>query len=88
LYKDKYDEILVKKLQKLKKKDSFLYSKLIKKIDKILENPSHNYKFLHYSMKGLNRVHVADHFVLVFRIDHVEEVVYFEDFGHHDKIYK
>ncbi|MBU2560802.1 MAG: hypothetical protein KKD17_00755 [Nanoarchaeota archaeon] len=86
MYKDAYSEELVKKLAKIKKKDPVEYSQIRKKMDLILADPKHNYKFLSHDMKGLNRVHLG-HFVLVFRIDHEKEIVSFEDYDHHDSIY-
>lgn len=56
-------------------------------MDQILSNPEHKYKTLRYDMGGINRVHIGS-FVLVFRIDHIKKTIYFEDFDHHDKIYK
>ena len=87
MYKDLYSEEITKKLAKLKKKDSATYSQVRKKMDSILANPSHSYKFLTQEMKGLNRVHLG-HFVLVFLINHQQKTVSFEDYGHHDIIYK
>ncbi len=87
MYSDKYSEIITKKLSKLKKKDVKHYQNVRKKMDWILEHPNHDYKFLGYDMKGLQRVHVG-HFVLTFIIDHNNKVISFEDYDHHDKIYK
>ena len=46
----------------------------------------YRHKFLAHDMKGLNRVHIG-HFVLVFKVDHQNKIVSFEDYGHHDLIY-
>ena len=86
-YKDLYSEEIVKKLAKIRKKDPVEYSQIRKKMDSILENPSHGHKFLAHDMKGLNRVQLG-HFVLVFIIDHINKTVSFEDYDHHDIIYK
>ena len=86
MYKDVYSEELVKKLSKIKKKDPVEYFQIRKKVDLILADPKHSYKFLSHNMKGLNRVHLG-HFVLVFRIDHEKEIISFEDYDHHDNIY-
>ena len=86
MYEDKYSEEIVRKLAKLKKKDFTHYEILRKKIDQILANPGHRYKDLHYSMKGISRVHLG-HFVLTFRIDTANKIIYFEDYDHHDTIY-
>ena len=87
MYTDRYSEEITKKLAKLKKKDPTHYSIVIKKRDWILANPEHRYKDLHYSMKGVSRVHIG-HFVLTFKINHINKVIYFEDYDHHDNIYK
>ncbi|MBS3175984.1 hypothetical protein J4457_01990 [Candidatus Woesearchaeota archaeon] len=87
MYKDLYSEEIAKKLAKLRKKDPVEYSQVRKKMDSILEDPSHGYKFLAHDMKGLNRVQLG-HFVLVFGVDHQSKTVSFEDYDHHDFIYK
>ena len=86
MYTDSYSEEITKKLAKLRKKDPVHYSKVRKKMDLILSEPSHSYKFLGHAMKGVNRVHLG-HFVLVFLIDHKNKIVSFEDYDHHDYIY-
>ena len=87
MYNDLYSEEITKKLSKLKKKDLAHYNIVSKKIEQILINPEHKYKELHYDMKGINRVHIG-HFVLVFIIDHNKKTISFEDYDHHDNIYK
>jgi len=86
MYADSYSEEIARKLSKLKKKDPIHYSKLRKKMNSILTEPTHSYKFLTNDMKGINRVHLG-HFVLVFVIDHRNKNVSFEDYDHHDNIY-
>ncbi len=86
MYSARYSEQLVKKIIKIKKKDSTHYFKIRKKIKLILENPKHEYKHLQYNLKGVSRVHIG-HFVLVFNTDHEKQTVSFEDYDHHDKIY-
>ncbi len=87
MYSDGYSEEITKKLAKLKKKDAQHYEIVRNKMDFILANPDHRYKDLHYSMKGIKRVHLG-HFVLTFKIDHVNKIVSFEDYDHHDNVYK
>ena len=87
MYIDSYSEEITRKLAKLKKKDPAHYSKVRNKMDSILENPEHSYKFLHHDMKGILRVQIG-HFVLVFVIDHNNTIVSFEDYDHHDRIYR
>ena len=86
MYTDLYSEEITRKLSRLRKKDPTQHEIVLKKIHWIIANPDHRYKDLHYSMKGLQRVHLG-HFVLVFRIDRVKKLVSFEDYDHHDKIY-
>ena len=86
MYRDLYSKEITKKLAKLKKKDPVEYSQVRKKMDSILADPAHNYKFLTHDMKGLNRVHLG-HFVLVFKIDNQNKTISFEDYDHHDNIY-
>ena len=87
MYTDFYSEEITKKLEKLKRKDPGQYDIARKKMDQILANPAHSYKWLHHAMKGFQRVHTG-HFVLVFRIDHNKKAVFFCDYDHHDKIYR
>ncbi len=87
MYRDEYSEEITRKLTKLNKKDHRHYTIVRKKIDQILANPEHRFKDLHYTMKGIKRVHIS-HFVLIFTINHVKKIVSFEDYDHHDNIYK
>lgn len=85
-YTDKYSSEIISKFVKLKKKDNTQYKKVIKKINQILDNPNLTYKYLRYTLKGVNRVHIGS-FVLIFIINHNKKTIYFEDYDHHDKIY-
>lgn len=87
MYQDLYSEEITRKLAKLKKKNPVHYFQVRKKMDLILAHPNHSYKFLTHDMKGLNRVHLGS-FVLVFRINHQNKTVSFEDYDHHDVVYK
>lgn len=86
MYQDLYSEEITKKLAKLKKKYPEQYFQARKKMDSILSEPTHSYKFLTHDMKNFNRVYLG-HFVLVFKVDHKNKTVSFEDYEHHDKIY-
>lgn len=86
-YSDFYSEELTKKLKKLKVKNRALFEAILRKIDEILENPE-RFKPLGYDLKGFHRVHIMKSFVLIFKIDEENKIVKFEDFDHHDKIYK
>jgi mRNA-degrading endonuclease RelE of RelBE toxin-antitoxin system len=86
LYTDRFSKELARKLNKLKKKNTKHYQIVRNKMDWTLANPNHRYKDLHYTMKGIKRVHIG-HFVLIFMIDHTNNIISFEDYDHHDKIY-
>ena len=84
----KFSNKLERFLPKLYKKDRNLYEQLLKKIDEIIN--SHNiesYKNLRHNMKDSKRVHIG-HFVLVFQLDKSDNIILFDEFDHHDKIYK
>lgn len=79
---------LQKILNKLSKKDNALYEQVMKKIEEVINSPDvEHYKNLRYNMKDFKRVHVG-HFVLIFKFDKLNNLVKFEDFEHHDRIYK
>ena len=87
MYIDKYSGEIIRKLKKIKKKNPKHFQIIRKKMDWILDNPKHRYKDLHHNMKGFKRIHIG-HFVLTFILDHVNKSVSFEDYDHHDNIYK
>lgn len=75
-------------LAKLKKKDKKFYENLLNKMNEILTNPDvEHYKNLKYNLKEYKRVQVGS-FVLVFKYDKQNDLVYFTDFDHHDNIYR
>ncbi|MFH0831839.1 MAG: addiction module toxin RelE [archaeon] len=75
-------------LAKLQKKDKQLYENLLNKMNEILNILDiEHYKNLHYDLKGKKRVHIG-HFVLVFKYDKPNDLIFFDDFDNHDKIYQ
>ena len=79
---------LYKKLVKLSKKDKKSYEAVMRKIDEVVNSSSvEHYKNLRYNMKDSKRVHLG-HFVLVFSYDPSKDFISFEDYDHHDNIYK
>ena len=79
---------LDKKLVKLSKKDKAMYEAVMKKIDEIVSSDDiEHYKNLRQDMKDSKRVQIG-HFVLVFSYDKAKDFVSFEDYDHHDNIYK
>lgn len=79
---------LNRKLVKLSKKNKKLYEAVMKKIQEVVNSwDVEHYKNLRYDMKDSKRVHVG-HFILVFNYNKINDFVSFEEFDHHDKIYK
>jgi mRNA interferase RelE/StbE len=75
-------------MKKLSKKDKSLYEQLLKKIDEIKKcYEIEHYKNLRYNMKDSKRAHIG-HFVLVFQYNKTTDTIIFDDFDHHDRIYK
>ena len=75
-------------LNKLSKKDKSLYEQVLKKIEEIINSSDvEHYKNLRHDLKEYKRVQIG-HFVLVFKFDKTNDIIFFIDFGHHDKIYK
>ena len=75
-------------LRKLSKKDNILYKFTLKKIEEIINSESiEHYKNLRHNMKDYKRVHIG-HFVLIFSYNEKFNLISFEDFEHHDKIYQ
>ena len=77
-----------KTFAKLVKKDRKQLLAIGKKIEEIRANPHHVYKFLRKPLQRYNRVHIDSNFVLIFRIDHNEQMVTVYAYDHHDAIYK
>mgnify|MGYP001571009901 CR=1 FL=1 len=79
---------LQKKLNKLSKKDRALYEQVFSKIEEVISSADvEHYKNLRHDLKDKKRVHIG-HFVLVFRFIKQENKIIFDDFDHHDNIYK
>lgn len=75
-------------LQKLKRKDFPLFIALQKKINQIAEMDIvsiNHFKNLRHDLSPFKRVQIGS-FVLVFRVQ--DNTIIFEDFDHHDRIYK
>ena len=88
MYKFDVSENLEKILNKLSKKDKDIYNQILKKIDEVINSKDvDHYKNLRYNMKDSKRVHIG-HFVLIFQYKKEEDIILFDDFDHHDNIYK
>lgn len=73
---------------KLSKKNPKQLEIIAKKIEKIKENPNHIYKFLKKPLQTFNRIHIDEHFVLIFKINHIMKKIIIYYYEHHDKVYK
>lgn len=74
--------------EKLSKKNPTQLQIIDKKIGEIRKKPHHEYKFLRKPLQTFNRVHIDKHFVLIFKLDHQNEIVDIYYYNHHDKVYK
>ena len=73
-------------LNKIFKKDSLMYERILRKIQEVINSKPEHYKNLKHDLKEFKRVQVGS-FVLVFKFVKSENKIFFEDFDHHDKIY-
>jgi len=88
MYNFEVSENLEKILNRLSKKDKDQYNKILKKIDEVINSKNvEHYKNLRYNKKDSKRVHIG-HFVLIFQYKKEENLILFDDFDHHDTIYK
>lgn len=87
MHKFRIEDKLEKVLSKLSKKDKSLYEQIKKKIQEIINSESvEHYKNLKHDLKDYKRIHIG-HFVLVFKFDKNLNLISFEDFEHHDRVY-
>ena len=83
----KIEPELEKRLIKLSKKNKSSYEAIMKKIYEVAASSDlEHYKNLRYEMKEYKRVHIG-HFVLIFKYNHLRDIILFKDYEHHDKIY-
>jgi mRNA-degrading endonuclease RelE of RelBE toxin-antitoxin system len=73
--------------KKLIKKNKKRLIRINKKIQEIKSKPKHEYKHLRPPLQNFSRVHINSHFVLIFNINHTEEIVTIYFFGYHDDAY-
>jgi len=86
MYSSEIAPSLLKRLEKIIKKDRPLYERVMKKMEEVLSSEIDPYKNLRYDLKDKKRVHIG-HFVLVFQFIEMENKVRFLDLDHHDNIY-
>ncbi|MFH2027575.1 MAG: hypothetical protein ABIJ08_00415 [Nanoarchaeota archaeon] len=87
MYSLKIDEELLKRLDKLSKKNKKQVEIILKKAEEILKEP-HRYKNLRAPLNMWKRVHIDKQFVLTFSVDENKKTVTLEDYDHHNNIYK
>lgn len=79
------------KIRKLVKKDKKRVQIINKKIKQIIscdKDSINHYKNLRNELKEFKRVHIDNSFVLTFKVDIINNSIFFVDFDHHDRIYK
>jgi mRNA-degrading endonuclease RelE of RelBE toxin-antitoxin system len=82
---------LKEKIRKLKNKNPKFVNTIYKKVNEIVDNDEfsiNRYKRLKYNLKGYQRVKIEKHFVLIFYVNLEKKIIVFEDFDHHDRIYR
>ena len=88
LHKYRISKNLDRILEKLLKKNKNIYEQVLNKIEEIINSADvEHYKNLRYDLKDKKRVHIG-HFVLVFKFNKLQNLIEFDDFDHHDNIYK
>ena len=88
MYQYKIQPHLQKILINLFKKDFETRERVLKKIQEIINsNDVEHYKNLRFPLQHLKRVQIGEK-VLVFNFDKKNQLISFENFDHHDRIYK
>ena len=87
MYQYKIQPNLQKILKRLLKKDKQTRERILKKIQEIINSEKvEHYKNLRYNLREFKRVQIGEK-VLVFKFDKENNLISFEDFAHHDKVY-
>ncbi len=87
MYAIEIKESLDKIFDKLSKKDRKQMEIISRKIKEIIQTPRH-YKNLRAPLQHLKRVHIGKSHVLTFSVNENTKTIIFEDYDHHDNIYK
>ena len=88
MYRYKIKPRLKRILKKLFKKDREAYERVMDKIEEVITSSDvEHYKNLRYNLKEFKRVQIGS-FVLIFRFDKSNKIIDFENYDHHDKIYR
>lgn len=81
-------KLIIRKLVKKDKKKVEIINKKIKEIINSDKDSIKHYKNLRYDLSDYKRVHIDKNFVLVFKVEIIDNFILFVDFDHHDKVYK
>ena len=87
MYSFEIRDHLNKIFEKIGKKNKKQLEIIYNKITEVIEKPQH-YKNLRSPLQHLKSVHIDKSFVLLFSVDENLKKVTFEEFDHHDRIYK
>jgi YafQ family addiction module toxin component len=87
MYSFEIRDHLDKLFDKIKKRNPKQFEIIYKKIAEVIQNPQH-YKNLRRPLQHLKSVHIDKSFVLLFSVDENLKKVTFEEFDHHDRIYR
>lgn len=88
MYRYKIKPRLKRILKKLFKKDREAYERVMDKIEEVITSSDvEHYKNLRYNLKEFKRVQIGS-FILIFRFDKSNKIIDFENYDHHDKIYR
>ena len=87
MYSFEIREHLDKIFEKIGKKNPKQLEIIYNKIAEVIQNPQH-YKNLRRPLQQLKSVHIDKSFVLLFSVDENIKKVTFEEFDHHDRIYR
>lgn len=87
MYQYKIQPNLQMIITKLFKKDPKTRERIIKKINEIINSDVEHYKNLRHDLKDFKRVQIGEK-VLIFKFEKNNNLILFEDFDHHDKIYQ
>ena len=86
MYSIDFSEDFKNQLEKIKRKNPFLFERLKKKMNEIVEKPTH-YKPLANVLKGRREVHIGSS-VLLFEVDEMNKRVVFLKYDHHDIVFR
>lgn len=87
MYQYKIQPNLQEIMKKLFKKDPKTRERIINKINEIINSDVEHYKNLRHDLKDFKRVQIGEK-VLIFKFEKNNNLILFEDFDHHDKIYQ